>query len=152
MHAALDEVVDIPGGQVLGESSVDGGFRTPMPAVDAGLEELQWQSHDGDWPGQLMDEYGELRAEESSDGKVWLHSLHGPRSARREDLALRFAYGSTSDDRGLEQIDRSQRSTLGCCGAPYFERRALMAVARAVAATDHQQLILITVEGRYLQR
>ena len=182
MHAALDEVVGVVGGGVLGESSVDecyegqrnykvdtgyhyrcslllgvligvdGDFRTLMLAADAGLEELRWQSHDGDWPGQLIDEYWELRAGENSDGRVRLDRLPGPHSVRRDDLGLRFAYGSTADDRGLERIDRSQRSTLWCCGPPYFEQPALMAVAGAVEATDHQHLILITVEGHYLQR
>jgi hypothetical protein len=40
---------------------VDGDFRTLMLAADAALQDLQWQSHEGDWPGQLVDEYWDLR-------------------------------------------------------------------------------------------
>ena len=181
MHAALDEVVDIPGGQVLGESSVDecyegqrnykvdlgyhyrcslligvligvdGDFRTLMLAADAALQDLQWQSQ-GDWPGQLVDEYWDLRASESPDGKVRIDRLPGPHSVRRDDLRLGFAYGSANDEGGLEGIDRSQQATMWCCGAPYFEQRALIDIGQAGEGADHQHLILITVEGHYLQR
>jgi hypothetical protein len=181
MHAALDEVVDILGGQVLGESSVDecyegqrnwkvdlgyhyrcsllvgvligvdGDFRTLMLAADPALQDLQWQSS-GDWPGQLVDEYWDLRASESPDGRVRLDHLPGPHSVRRDDLKLGFAYGSTADDRGLERIDRSQRSTLWCCGPPYYEVLGLIDVDQAVEAAGHQHLALITIEGHYLQR
>jgi hypothetical protein len=182
MHAALDEVVDILGGQVLGESSVDecyegqrnwkvdlgyhyrcsllvgvligvdGDFRALMLAADGALQELQWRSHEGDWPGQKVDEYWELRASESSDGRVRLDRLPGPLSVRRDDLRLGFAYGSTADDRGLERIDRSQRSTMWCCGPPYYDGLVLIDVDQAVAGADHQHLILVTIEGHYLQR
>jgi len=182
MHAALDEVVDILGGRVLGESSVDecyegqrnykvdvgyhyrcsllmgvligvdGDFRTLMLAADADLQDLQWQSHGGGWPGQKVDEYWDLRASENPDGRVRLDRLPGPHSVRRDDLRLGFAYGSAADVRGLEGIDRSQRSTLWCCGPPYFEDRALMDVDQAVEAANHQHLTLITIEGHYLQR
>ncbi len=181
VQPALDEVVDILGGQVLGESSVDqcyegqrnykvdtgyhyrcslllgvlisvdGDFRRLMISADAALEDLQWQSR-GDWPGQLVDEYWELRASENADGRVRLHRLPGPRSLRRNDLRLGFSYGSTADDRGLEGIDRSQRSTLWCCGAPYYEDLGLIDVDRAVEAADHEHLTLITIEAHYLQR
>jgi hypothetical protein len=182
MHDGLDEVVAILDGQVLGESSVDecyegqrnwkvdlgydhrcslligvligvdGDFRTLMLAVDVDLQERQWRSPDGGWPGQLVDAYWELRASENPDGRVRLDRLPGPHSVHRDDLGLRFAYGSTDDDRGLERIDRSQRSTLWCCGPPYYEQRALMDVARAVEGADQPHLVLLTIEGHYLQR
>lgn len=181
MRAALDDVVGILGGQVLGRSSVDecyegqrnykvdlgyhyrcslvmgvaigvdGDFRTLMISIDPALQDLQWQSS-GDWPGQLVDRYWDLRADESPDGKVRLDRLPSPHSVRRDDLKLGFAYGSTADDRGLEKIDRSQRSTLWCCGPPYYQDLALIDVARAVEAAGHQHLILVTIEGHYLQR
>jgi hypothetical protein len=71
---------------------------------------------------------------------------------RRDDLKLGFTYGSAADDRGLEGIDRSQRSTLWCCGPPYYEHLALIDVDQAGEAADHQHLVLITIEGHYLQR
>jgi hypothetical protein len=131
---------------------VDGDFRTLMLAADAALQDLQWQSHEGDWPGQKVDEYWDLRASESPDGRVRLDHLPGPPSVRRDDLGLRFAFGSTADDRGLERIDRSPQSTLWCCGPPYFEDLGLIDVDQAVEAADHQHLILITIEGHDLQR
>lgn len=181
MSAALEDVVDFVGGEVLGQSLVDecyegqrnwkvdtgydhrcsllvgvligigGDFRSHMLAADEALRDLQWQSPDGEWPGQLVDEYWDLRASESPDGRVRLDRLPGPHSVRRDDLSLSFDYGSAVDEHGLERIDRSQRSTPWCCGPPYFERRELMDVDQA-AQTAHQHLILITVEGHYLQR
>ena len=180
--AALDEVVGIMGAEVLGESSVDecyegqrnwkvdtgynyrwsllmgvllgidGDVRKLLLAADVDLRERQWRSHEGEWPGQLVDEYWDLRAGETPDGSVRLDRLPGPHSVRRDDLSLRFDYGSAADEGGLDRIDRSQRSMVWCCGPPFFERRELMDVDQAAEAAHHQHLILITVEGHYLQR
>ena len=180
MREARDEVVATFGGLVLGESSVDecyqgqrsykvdtgydyrcsllisvlialdGDFRAQMLDADAALRELGWQSRDGEWPGQLVDEYWDLRAGESADGRVWLNRLPSSRSVIRDDLRLLFNYADVADDRGLERIDRGQQSTLWCCGLPFFERKELIDVDRAVAAAPHEYLILITVEGHYL--
>jgi len=182
MDAAIAEVVGILDGEVLGTSSVDecyagqrnwkvdtgydercslligtligveGDVRTLMLAADAALEERRWQSPNGQWPGQLVDEYWDLRADESSDGTVRLHLLPGPYSVRRDDLRLRFDYGDTADDRGREQLDRAQRSTLWCCGPPSFERRRLIDVDQVARAARQEHLILVTVEGHYLER
>lgn len=181
MGSALDEVVDLLDGQVLGESlvdqcyegqrnwkvdtgydhrcslvtgvllSVDGDVRALMLDADLALQELQWQSPDGQWPGQLVDGYWDLRAGESSDGSVRLDRLPGPLSLRRDDLRLLFDYSDAGDARGLEGIDRSQQSTLWCCGPPFFERRELIDVEQAAATAHHDQLVLVTVEGHYLQ-
>jgi hypothetical protein len=180
MRAALDEVVDLYGGEVLGESSVDecyegqrnwkvdtgydhrcslllgvlisveGDFRTLMLDADDALEASAWESH-GAWPGQLVDEYWDLRADESADGRVRLDQLPGPHSVGRNGLGLGLDYGSAADDRGLERIDRGQQSTLWCCGSPYFARRELIDVAQATETAHHHHLILITVDGHYLE-
>jgi hypothetical protein len=181
MIAAQDEVVSILGGEVLGRSSIDqcyegqrnwkvdtgydhrcsllmgvlisveGDFRALMLDADDALRGSEWQST-GEWPGQLVDEYWALRAGEDADGRVRLDRLPGPHSVRREGLLLGFDYGSADDDRGLERIDRSQRSTLWCCGLPYFERRELIDVDQAAEAAQHEHLILITVDGHYLEK
>ena len=182
MRAALTEVTDSLDGTVLGESSVDecyegqrnwkvdtgydhrcsllagtligvdGDVRATMLDVDVALRALRWQAPDGEWPGQLVDEYWDLRADESSDGTVRLHLLPGPYSVRRDDLRLRFDYGDTADDRGREQLDGAQRSTLWCCGPPSFERRRLIDVDQVARAARQEHLILVTVEGHYLER
>jgi hypothetical protein len=180
MGAALDEIVDLFGGDVLGASSVDecyegqrnwkvdtgydhrcslllgvligveGDFRTLMLDADDALRASGWQSH-GEWPGQLVEEYWDVRAGESTDGDVRLDRLPGPHSVRRDGLGLAFDYGRAADERGLERIDRGQQATLWCCGRPYFEQRELMNVDQAVASAAHQHLILITVDGHYLE-
>jgi|GEM_PF-5999029 len=182
LRQALDEVGGLLGGEVLGESSVDecyegqrnwkvdlgyhhrcsllmgvligvdGDFRALMLATDEGLQELGWQSHPGEWPGQLVEEYWDLRASESADGTVRLDHLPGPHSVRRDDLGLGFAYGSAADNGGRECIDRSQRSTMWCCGPPYFEELELIDLDAAVEAANHEHLVLVTVAGHYLQR
>lgn len=182
MTTALNEVVATFHGQVLGESSIDecyqgqrnykvdtgydyrcsllmsvllaidGDFRSQMLDTDEALKRLGWQSRNGEWPGQLVEEYWDLRAGESADGRVWLSRLPAPHSVFREDLRLLFDYGDVADDRGIESIDRAQQSTLWCCGSPFFERRDPIDVDRAVAAAAHEHLILITVEGHYFER
>jgi hypothetical protein len=181
MIAAQDEVVSILGGEVLGRSSIDqcyegqrnwkvdtgydhrcsllmgvlisveGDFRTLMLDADDALKGSEWQST-GEWPGQLVDGYWALRAGEGADGRVRLDRLPGPHSVRREGLRLGFDYGNADDDRGLERIDRSQRSTLWCCGPPYFERHQLIDIDQAAATAHNEQLILITVDGHYLEK
>ena len=181
MDAAIAEVVGILDGEVLGTSSVDecyagqrnwkvdtgydercslligtligveGDVRTLMLAADAALEERRWQSPNGQWPGQLVDEYWDLRAGESADGGVLLHRLPGPLSLHRDDLRLGFDYGDAGAGAGLDRLDRAQRSTMWCCGAPFFERRQLIDVGRAAQDARQQQLILVTVEGHYVE-
>lgn len=151
MNVALEDIVDILGGEVLGASSVDGDFRTLMLDADVALRELAWESGNGEWPGQLVDGYWELRAGESPDGRVRLDRLPSPYSVRRDDLRLRFDYSGATEARGLERLDRSQRSTLWCCGRPFYEDRELMDVDRAAGAARHEHLILVTVDGHYLQ-
>ena len=178
MAGALDEVAAAIGGQVLGESSVDecyegqrnwkvdtgyrhrcsllmgvligieGDFRTRMLETDLALRDLGWQSPDGEWPGRLVDDYWDLRAGESRDGRVRLDRLPGPLTVLRDDLRLLFDYGSVADDRGLERIDRSQQRTSWCCGPPFYTKRELMDMPQEGDA----HLILITVEGQYFQQ
>ena len=182
MTVAIDEVVAELGGEVLGDAmidecyegqrnykvdtgydyrcsllmsvliAIDGDFRTRMVDADDALRTLGWQSSDGEWPGQLVDEYWGLRASESPDGQVRLHRLPGPHSVRRDGLRLLFDYGDVVDVQGLERIDRGQRSTLWCCGWPYFERKELIEVDQAASAASHEHLILVTVEGHYFQK
>lgn len=182
MAVALNEVVAIFNGEVLGEASVDecyegqrnykvdtgydhrcsllmsvliaigGDFRTQMLDADEGLTGLGWEARHGQLPGQLVDEYWDLRASESADGKVWLSLLPSPHSVMRGDLRLLFDYGDVADDRGLERIDRGQQSTLWCCGPSFFESKQLIDVDPAAAAASHEHLILVTVEGHYLKR
>jgi hypothetical protein len=182
MGAALDEVVATVDGQVLGVSEIDecyegqrnwkvdtgydyrcslligvligidGDFRAQMLDADVALSELGWQSGDGEWPGQLVDGYWDLRAGESPDGHVRLDRLPGPLTVTRGDLRLLFDYGSVIDDRGLDRIDRSQQSTPWCCGLPFFDKREPMDVDQATGAQRHEHLILITVEGHYFQK
>lgn len=179
---ALDEVVATVDGRVLGESAIDecyegqrnwkvdtgydyrcslqigaligidGNFRTQMLDADVALTELGWQPGSGEWPGQLVDEYWDLRASERPDGHVRLDRLPGPHTVTRSDLRLMFDYGSVADDRGLDRIDRSQQSTLWCCGLPFYETREPMDVHQAAEAQQHEHLILITVEGHYFQK
>ncbi len=182
MGDALDEVVGILAGEVLGESlvdecyegqrnwkvdtgydyrcsllmgvliGIDGDFRTRMLDADVALRGLEWQSRNDEWPGQVVDDYWDLRAGESPDGNVRLDRLPGPHSVRRDDLRLLFDYGSAADDRGLDGIERSQQATLWCCGLSFFERSELIDVAQAAEKAQHKHLVLITVEGHYLQK
>lgn len=137
-----------PDGVLVG---IDGDFRATMLDADVALLELQWQSDNGEWPGQLVDEYWDLRAGESPDGSVRLARLPAPWSVMRDGLRLRFDYMSAADDRGLGRLDRGQQVTLWCCGLPYFERHELMDVEQAAQSTQREHLILITVEGDYFQ-
>lgn len=182
MMVALNEVVAELGGEVLGDSTIDecyegqrnykvdtgydyrcsllmsmliatdGDFRARMLDADDALRMLGWQSPEGEWPGQLVDEYWDLRASESPDGQVRLHRLPSPHSVRRDDLRLLFDYADVAEDQGLERIDRGQQSTLWCCGPPFFERKRLIDVDQAVGGASHEHLILFTVEGHYLQK
>lgn len=182
MRVALDEVVRVFDAQVLGESSVDecyegqrnwkvdtgydsrcsvllgvligldGDFRSQMLDADVALEELGWRSLSGEWPGQLVDDYWDLRAGESPDGRVRLDRLPSPYTVLRDDLRLLFDYGRGVDDQGLERIDRGQQRTSWCCAQPFYEQRELIDVGRAIGAGTPAHLILVTVEGHYAWR
>jgi hypothetical protein len=130
---------------------LDGDFRAQMLDFDESLRELGWESDNEEWPGGLVNDYWDLRANENLGGHVRLDRLPGPHGVRRGDLRLLFDYGSPTDDRGLERIDRSQQVTLWCCGLPLYEDQDLLEVSQAVAAATHDHLILITVEGHYFQ-
>ena len=127
----------------------DGDFRSTMRDVDASLQELGWVSSAGEWPGQLVDRYWDLRAAESPDGQVAIDRLPAPFSVRRDDLAIRFSYGGL-DDRGLDRLDRAQRITTWCCGPPFHEIREPIDLTEIAENQRHRHLILITVEGHYL--
>ena len=182
MRVALDEVAKVFDGQVLGQSSVDecyegqrnwkvdtgydyrcsvllgvligldGDFRSQMLDTDVALEELGWRSQSGEWPGQLVDDYWDLRAGESPDGRVRLDRLPSPNTVLRDDLRLLFDYGGAVDDQGIDRIDRGQQRTSWCCGQPFYEQRELMEVDRAIEAHPHGHLVLVTVEGHYASR
>ena len=181
MKDALSEVADELDGEVIGQSSVDqcyegqrnwkvdtgydhrcslligvligldGDFRAQMLDLDSSLRELGWESDNGEWPGGLVDDYWDLRSGENLDGHVRLDRLPGPYGVRRDDLRLLFDYGSPTDERGLERIDRRQKVTLWCCGLPLYEDKDLLDVSQAVGAAPRDHLILITVEGHYFE-
>lgn len=181
MRRELRDVAFAVGGEVLGESRVDqcyegqrnykvdtgysdrcslligslvgfdGDFRATMAELDTELAGLGWESFDGEWPGQLVDGYWDLRAGESGDGSVRLDRLPGPLGLYRDDLRLLFDYGSAHDERGLDRIDRSQEVTLWCCGLPGYEDEELIDLTQ-VDAGRHEHLVLITVEGHYWER
>jgi hypothetical protein len=179
---AVDEVATSIGGEILGRSSVDecyagqrnykvdtgynhrcslvvgalvgtdGDFRSTMADVDRSLRDLGWDTYEGEWPGQLVNRYWELRAGEDPDGRVAISRLPGPNTLYRDDLRMRFAYGDSESIRGLDAIDGRQRVTLWCCGLPFHEDRQLIDLDQVVRSTKHEHLVFITVEGHYLER
>jgi hypothetical protein len=132
--------------------SIDGDFRTHMLDADAALSDLGWQSRDGEWPGQLVDDYWDLRASESLDGQVRLSRLPSPLSLMRDELRLLFDYSDVADDQGLERINRGQQSTLWCCGLAFFERKELIDADQVAGAAPHDYLVLVKIEGHYLEK
>jgi hypothetical protein len=182
MTTALDEVASSIDGEVLGRSSIDecyagqrnwkvdtgydhrcslvtgvligtdGDFRARMLDLDRSLEELGWLSHDGEWPGQLVDEYWDLRAAESPDGDVPLGRLPGPLSVVRDGLRIRFAYTDADDDAGLRRLDRFHQTTVWCCGLPFHEDRRPLDLAQITRARTPRFLVLAIVEGHYVEQ
>lgn len=178
---AGDELVAAFGGQVLGRSSIDecyegqrnwkvdrgydyrcslrggvliaidGNFRARMLDADVALRELGWESSSGEWPGQLVDDYWDLRAGESSDGRVRIDRLPGPYTVMRGELTLGFDYGRVADVGGLDRIDRSQQSTVWCCGPTFYDNRDLIDLVRATRTVQEAHLVFITIESHYFQ-
>lgn len=178
---AVDEVASSIGGEVLARSSVDecyagqrnykvdtgynhrcslivgalvgtdGDFRSTMTDVDRSLRDLGWETNDGEWPGQLVNRYWELRAGEHPDGRVAISRLPGPNTLHRDDLRMRFAYGDVESTRGLGAIDGRQRVTPWCCGLPFYEDRQLIDLDRVVRSNADEHLVFVTVEGHYLE-
>jgi hypothetical protein len=129
----------------------DGDFRAQMLDLDARLAAIGWESTDGNWPGQLVDDYWDMRAAESKTGLPRLDRLPGPWGVYRDDVRIMFDYGSPSDERGLERIDRAQQRSVWCCGAPFYTDSDLVDIVDVgSSASDH--LILITVEGHYWEQ
>lgn len=92
----------------------DGDFRERMASFDDQLARSGWttQSPRGDTLTDLVDEYWEMRASESSDGEVRIRDL--PSSTTYEmgsgpaEIELRVAYGGV-DRAGLNSLERGQQ-------------------------------------------
>lgn len=183
IRVALSDVVDALGGEALAESHVDrcysgqrnykvdtgyshrcslmkgvligfdGDFRNQMLLFDGSLAELGWESDDGEWPGDLIDEYWELREGEASDGTVLLGRLPGVYGIRQDEMRMLFSYSSNPDDSlGRYTIDLSQGVTGWCCGLPYHAEDEYFDVDKVADNTQHEHLVLITIQGAYFEK